>query len=201
MDKIENLFNKASLETNNGNFQAAISAYQNILELVDETEQAYHLSCWGIGEIYLNTRQISEAISYLSKAVELLPGHAHYQYLLGCAFTYDENIDKAIHHLESAVGLDDSYWEFWNQLGWVVGFNKDVDKGIVYLKKSISLNPEKSKSYRDLSILYAQKQNFEAALLVIEEAIAAEPEDEENNRVKAQLASFIKALEKFKDDL
>ncbi len=44
MDKIQNLFKKASLETNNGNFQAAISAYQNILELADETEQAYHLS-------------------------------------------------------------------------------------------------------------------------------------------------------------
>jgi superkiller protein 3 len=200
MDEIGNLLNKASLETKNGNFQAAISAYKNILELADNTEQSCHLSYWGIGEIYLNTRQISEAVSYLSKAVELAPDQANYQYLLGCAFTYEGNIDKAIHHLEIAIQLDDSFWEFWNQLGWVVGFNKDVDKGIEYLKKSISLEPEKSKSYRDLSILYSQKLNWEVAILVIEEAIAAEPEDEENYRVKAQLEKFKEPIARLKDN-
>ena len=201
MDKIENLFNLASVETKNGNFPEAISAYQNIIELSEESDQSYHLACWGIGEIYLNNRQIKEAISFLSKAVKLAPDQAHYQYLLGCAYTYFENIDQAIHHLEKSVELDDSFWEFWNQLGWVVGFNKDVDKGIEYLKKSISLNPDKSKSYRDLSMLYGQKQNWDAALLVIEEAISAEPEDEENYRIKAQFESFEKGFEKFKNEI
>jgi tetratricopeptide (TPR) repeat protein len=197
MDRISPLFEQASQNTIAGNFQAAINAYQDIMDLTAESEQAYHLSCWGIGEIYLNNRQISEAVFFLSKAVELAPRQAHYQYLLGCAFTYENSIDRAIYHLEFAIDLDDSIWQYWNQLGWVVGFNKDVDQGIEFQKKALALNPQVAKPYRDLSVLYSQKQNWNAALLVIEEAIAAQPEDEENHQMKAQLENFRKGFAQF----
>lgn len=171
MDIIRSLFKSADRETKNGNYQKAIEHYQKILELSQDDIRTQHIANWGIGEIYLNTKQYDQAEHYLSRAVNLGPDQPVYHYLLGCAFTYQNKIDKAIYHLEQAIKLDDSFDEFWDQLGWVYGHNRDVHKGIEYLKRALKINPRNTRALQDICMLYTQIHKFDEALVCIEEAL------------------------------
>ena len=196
--KIQELFETADIETKSGNFDKAIEAYEYVLKIPNVSEQAIHLSYWGIGEIYLNNEQYDHAEHYLSLAVELAPYESYYQYLLGCTHTYKNNIDKAIYHLEQAVKLDDSIDIYWGQLGWVIGHNKDADKGIKHLKKALSINPTHPASLRDLCMLYAKKEMFDEAIVCIEEADKNDPDNEFIKNIRAQIEHFKSEFQRFK---
>ena len=50
MSEIAKFFEQANRATEEGNFPEAISAYKQIITLSNKSDQAYHLSCWGIDE-------------------------------------------------------------------------------------------------------------------------------------------------------
>ncbi|OVE79268.1 hypothetical protein BVY01_02935 [bacterium I07] len=199
MNEIGILFEKADDETKNGNFQKAINLYQQILELSSEDIQSQHLAHWGIGDIYLNQGQYAHAEHHLKQAVELDPQQWRYRYLLGCTYTYMEEIEKAIIELQKTLTLNDSESIVWGQLGWVVGHNRDIDKGIEYLKRSLNLNPANTASLRDICMLYAQQLKFKEALVCIEEAEKWEPENPEIERIRRDIEIFQKHLKKNSD--
>ena len=192
---IRKLFEVADFENSNGNYAKAIATYQEVLKLPDLHDNERHLSYWGIGEIYLNAAKYDDAEHYLSKAIEIAPQESYYQYLLGCTYTYKNQIEEAIHRLEQALSIDDSIEIYWGQLGWVVGYNKDFDKGVEYLKKALSINPKHYSSLRDLCMLYTQKQKFNEALVCIEEAGKYFPNNEEVQSLKEQVEFFQKEFE------
>jgi len=195
-DRISKLFEIAISETKKGNNKKAVATYQKVLNLPNVPEQALHLSYWGIGEIYLNNKKYNEAEHYLLKAVNLEPLDSYYQYLLGCTYTYKNEIEKAIYHLEKAVKIDDSVDVYWGQLGWVVGYNKDWDQGVKYLKKALNINPNHFPTLRDLCMLYTQSQKFNEALVCIEEAEKNHPNNEEIYELKNQIEFFKSEFER-----
>ena len=197
-NRIRELFEIADFENINGNYAKAIATYQDILKLPDLHDKERHLSYWGIGEIYLNAAKYDDAEYYLSKAIEIAPQKSYYQYLLGCTYTYKNQIEKAIHRLEQALRIDDSIEIYWGQLGWVVGYNKDFDKGVGYLKKALSINPKHYPSLRDLCMLYTQKQKFNEALVCIEEAAKYFPNNEEVQSLREQVELFQKKFERLR---
>ena len=197
MNKIGELFTKAARETKAGRFDKAISVYEKIIKLSEQRDEATHLSYWGIGEIYLNTKRYQLAEENLKKAVELGPDEDYYNYLLGCTYRYLERIDESIHYLEKAVQLNPKQDIFWCELGWVYGHNKDNEKGIKYLKKAHSINPENSNTLRDLCMLFTKEQRFKEALVCIEEAENHNPADENIQRIKHDVDFFRKEFERF----
>lgn len=196
MDQIETLFREADRATRDNNFQAAIKAYEQIIEISKSDARAQHIAYWGIGEIYLNNKQYPEAESFLKKAIELAPDEADYHYLLGCTYTYMNKINLAIGHLEKAIELDDSKDIYWDQLGWVYGFNRDVDQGIKYLKRALNLNPSNTRSLRDICLLYTKKNKWNEALVCIEEAMEHDPYDIDILRIKKDIEHFQREFEK-----
>ena len=191
-DKVQELLEIADLENKSGNFKKAIASYLQILEIPDIDDRAKHLSYWGVGEIYLNNKKYDDAEYYLSKAIDLAPQESYYQYLLGCTYTYKNQIEKAIEHLEKAVKINGSIEIYWGQLGWVVGYNKNFDSGVKYLKKALSMNPSHYPSLRDLCMLYTQNQKFNEALVCLEEAEKYFPANEEIELLKNQIQFFQK---------
>jgi tetratricopeptide (TPR) repeat protein len=195
-NRLRELFEIADFENRDGNYAKAIATYQEILKLPGLHDKERHLSYWGIGEIYLNAAKYDDAEYYLSKAIEIAPHESYYQYLLGCTYTYKNQIEKAIHRLEQALAIDDSIEIYWGQLGWIVGHNKDFDKGVGYLKKALGINPKHYPCLRDLCMLYTQKHKFNEALVCIEEAAKYCPDNEEVQSLRSQVEFFQKEFEK-----
>jgi tetratricopeptide (TPR) repeat protein len=198
MDRIVRLFKIADQETKEGNYLKAVEAYKEILRLSEKDKRTQHIAHWGIGDIYLNNKQYSKAKYHLKKAVRLDPYEPIYNYLLGCTYTYLNEIDDAISHLEKATELDDSQDIFWGQLGWVYGYNRDIDKGIEYLKRALALNPINVKSLKDICMLYAKNQKWSEALVCIEEAMEQDSDNSEIIRIKQDIEFFESEFKRLK---
>lgn len=196
MDKIEKLLLLAADETKAGNYDKAIEAYEEVISMCTETEQAVHLAHWGIGEIYLDNHKYEKAKYHLNKAIELAPNEAGYHYLLGCTCRYTEEIDQSIHHLQKAVELDDSRDIFWCELGWVMGHFRDADKGIEYLKKAMKLNSSNAKTLTDMAMLYASQNKWNEALLCIEEAANHDPDNRQIIEIEERIHFFKNEFER-----
>lgn len=198
MDRIAQLFKTADQETKKGNHTKAVEAYNEILRLSENDKRTQHIAHWGIGDIYLNTKQYSKAKYHLKKAVKLDPSESIYHYLLGCTYTYLNEIDRAISHLTTATELDDSQDIYWGQLGWVYGYNRDIDKGIEHLKRALALNPANVNSLKDVCVLYAKKQRWSEALVCIEEAMEQDPDNSKIIRIKQDIEFFESEVERLK---
>lgn len=198
MDKITKLFKIADQETEKGNYIKAIEAYKDILRLSKNDMRTQHIAHWGIGDIYLNSKQYNKAKYQLKKAVELDPNESIYHYLLGCTYTYLKEIEKALFHLERATTLDNTNDIYWGQLGWVYGYNRDIEKGIKYLKKSLAINSTNIKSLRDTCMLYSKDYRWSEALVCIEEAMEQDPDDSEIIRIKQYIEYFKSEFERLK---
>ena len=126
------------------------------------------------------------------------PSESIYHYLLGCTYTYLNEIDRAISHLTTATELDDSQDIYWGQLGWVYGYNRDIDKGIEHLKRALALNPANVNSLKDVCVLYAKNQRWSEALVCIEEAMEQDPDNSKIIRIKQDIEFFESEVERLK---
>ena len=198
MKKLDELFHNAGEATRSGSFSEAIGFYEEILKLSSRDPKAQHLAHWGIGDIHLNHKNYPQAELHLKKAIELNPNEGNYHYLLGCNYTYTNEIDKAIHHLQTALKLKPDHAVILGQLGWVIGYNRDAEEGIKYLKKSLSLNPKNLGSLKDICMLYAKSEKLGEAIVCIEEAIKHNPDDENIEEIKKTLEFFRSELKRLK---
>ena len=190
MSDLAELFRRADDATKRGNTDAAIRAYQAILENSEETAKARHLAHWGIGEIHLNAKRYDRAEFHLKKALELSPDEAIYHYLLGCTFKYVDDVESALRHLQKAVDLDPSKEQYWAELGWVVGYNRDAAEGIRHLKKSLSINPKSAAVLKDICMLFSKQHRWAEAEVCIEQAEKHAPDNAHIKQIREDVAFF-----------
>ena len=188
--EIQRLFENAGAQTRQGEFDAAIASYEMILSEAPLNSDARHLAHWGIGDIHLNRKNLPEAEAHLMKAIELKSDEANYHYLLGCCYTYADEVEKAIAALETADRQKPDNDTILGQLAWVVGYHVDTEKGIELCKKALTINPDNFSCFRDLCMLYAKELKFAEALVCIEEAQKRQPDNELIERVRQDVEIF-----------
>jgi tetratricopeptide (TPR) repeat protein len=200
MADIRELFAKAGGEMKNGNVDLAIEIYDEILRVASPNSEAIHLAHWGIGDIHLNRKELTDAEFHFRCAIQLNPENADYHYLLGCCLTYAERIEEAIESLETALEFKPDNDVILGQLGWVVGHNVDVDQGIAFCKRALVANPSNSSALRDLCMLYARQMKFGEALVCIEEAEKHNPADPLIDEVRREIEFFRSSYEGLKPE-
>ena len=94
LEALKKLFSLADKQTKEGKFEQAIKTYKKIIKSAGEDNRAKHLAHWGIGDIYLNARETTDAEYHLKEALKIDPENPDYHYLLGCSYNYDNKTDK-----------------------------------------------------------------------------------------------------------
>lgn len=89
----------ASIFTRQRNYEAAISAYNKVIELDTNRDDAYY----GAGIVYFNMRRFKEAVLPLEKAVELNPEHKDAYFYIANSYEELKDFAKAAESYEKYV--------------------------------------------------------------------------------------------------
>ena len=98
---VETLNNFGQLLALQGNFTAALAAYQKALALDPQFAKAY----FNLGRLFVRSGEFAKAISSFQQALKLSPDTAEVHAGLGDAYARSGNLDQAIVHLDAAVKL------------------------------------------------------------------------------------------------
>lgn len=158
-----------------GQYNTAIQAYQNLLELNPEKIVAWYL----IGLAYNVQGQYEEAIHAAQKALDLKTSPPKAPYPMFPRFLEDMqdqtelSLVKLQHHLTWEIEFD----EIWNIIGGAYQGQKKNIEAIQAYQKVLEFNPKNVEAWRDLGDIYtAQKQDV-AAINAYQKALEITPED------------------------
>jgi tetratricopeptide (TPR) repeat protein len=90
-----------------GLYDLAQPAYQRSLQL----DPTYLAACMGLGNVFLKTNKLEQAIGEWQKALKINPQNAEAHFDLGCTFLKLNHLDEAIEHLQEAIQLEPNLWQ------------------------------------------------------------------------------------------
>jgi spermidine synthase len=128
-----------------------------------------------LGEIYLEEKNISEAMNSYSKAISLDPQYANAYHHLGVCYYMQKKLNKALRFFSKAVQLDSTYgasYFYTGMCAWQMG---DLNRSIRNLQKSIRFDPGFAQSHYYLAMAYERKGWTYKARQQLEEAFKIDP--------------------------
>jgi len=116
-----------------------------------------------------------EALSDLTKAVELLPNDPEAWVNLGVAFTTRGRYAEAIAHLNKAVQIKPDYADAYGRLGMAYQFMERYADALIFYEKALSLDANIADSHNNLGIVLTTIGRLEEAVIHLRRAIELEP--------------------------
>jgi tetratricopeptide (TPR) repeat protein len=196
----------ALVQTELGNIDGAVSAYQRAISLSPESgflwnnlgqlfaknernEEAINafkkaLSCspqdflsWdGVGQIYIKLGVYQIAISAFEKALEIAPYYEFSWAGMGRAYLESGQLEKAEGSLRKAVELNTHIIEAWINLGKCFARQKRDLDAIAVYHRAIEFNPRNADLWDELGKLYLQKENFAESISAFQKVISLNPQ-------------------------
>ncbi|MFT5133632.1 MAG: tetratricopeptide (TPR) repeat protein [Gammaproteobacteria bacterium] len=140
-----------------------------------------------LGAILLKKDQPDEAISYLKKAVEIVPGFAQAHEDLGSAYFYTHQVEPAIIHLEKALQIEPGLESAGNKLGYIFKNTGKHEEASQLEKKLFAFSPEKRRLVEALQHL--QKREFRQCEKIAREVVNVNPDNVDALRLLAIIAN------------
>lgn len=160
-----NYLSYGSIFFQRGYYEQSAAAFERSLR--DNPDSAEAL--YGIGSVYLQQSNLSEARNAFDRVVKMTPA-------------YPETLPNA-----------------WNNLGLIATREGQTDKAVPYFEKALTLSPDHVIALGNLGNAYRDLQRWDDARAVLEHAVAVAPEDAEANyslgMVYAQLNDTDRAYE------
>lgn len=179
-----------------GQFDEAISAYQEVIQLDPQNHQS-HISlgeiflgrgkyseakevyrqaidlstnnAWShcnLGRSLLNLDRVSEAISCLQKAIALDPSIAEFYYYLGSSLTKQNRFEDAISPYRKAIELEPNKFLYHHQLGDCLLIHGKYEEAISFYQKALELNPTYTWSYCNWGNALSQLERLDEAVTI-----------------------------------
>jgi tetratricopeptide (TPR) repeat protein len=201
----------ALVQTELGNVDEAVSAYQRSLALAPESEflwnnlgqllakndrneeaiNAYKkaLSCsprdflsWdGIGHIYNKFGVYQNAISAFEKALEIAPYYESSWAGIGKAYLESDQLEKAERSLRKAVELNSHLIDTWINLGKCFTQQMRDLDAIAVYHTAIEVNPKNADIWDELGKLHLQRQNYTESISAFQKVISLNPQCSETH--------------------
>ena len=138
-------------------------------------------------KVYIQQDNWEKATEQLEKAVELYPENVEAHYLLGHAYSKNDQWEKMDREFDIADSLSDEYDQDIQAVrdqSWVQLFNKavnelnegDVDTAITVFATAAMVNPQRAETYRTLGISYSRQENYEKAKESFQQYIKVQPD-------------------------
>lgn len=150
----------ASVYNRQRNYQRAASAYQEVIELDNNRDDAYYQ----LGIVNLRLGKYSDAIAPLQKAVELNLDHKDAHFYTGNAYKELKEHAKAVEAYENYLNLKpENPWEGYYRLGLCRIELKQFEEAITALNEAAKEKPQDIKTNYYLAQAYDQANQYEKA--------------------------------------
>jgi len=192
----------ALVQTELGNIDDAVSAYQRAISLSPESEFLWNnmgqllaknerneeainafkkalsisprdfLSWDGAGHIYIKLGLYQNAISAFEKALEIAPYYESSWAGIGRAYLESGQLEKAEGSLRKAVELNVHLIDTWINLGKCFTQQKRNLDAIAVYHKAIEFNPQSADIWDELGRLHLQRQNYAESISAFQKVIS-----------------------------
>lgn len=150
-----------------GRFAEARSLYQQVLEIVPDHPDAYHL----LGVIEISNENYPAAISLIEKALRASPNSSVFLGNLGVALRHEGRIDEAIQAYKKALQISPGSNDTWFNLGKSLRLQGRNQEAAQAFQRAIQLAPSTASAYLSLISLLIEERRSEDALQVSNMAI------------------------------
>jgi tetratricopeptide (TPR) repeat protein len=142
------------------------------------------------------------AITYISRAIQINPREFLYFYNIGVSFAAKNSIDEALDSFRKALDLNPFYAEAYNNLGLALANKGLISEAIDNYNKALELNPDSAEAYNNLGLALANKGLISEAIDNYNKALELNPDSAEayNNlgNAFADLEMLDEAVNNFK---
>ncbi len=147
------------------NYEAAVTAFQKVIEMNDKKDEA-HL---GLGLVYLSMRRYKEALPPLEKAIQLNSDYAEYSYQIGNIYESLKDYTKACVAYERFIdSKPEKPLEAYYHLGLCRRELGEYEKAITAFQGALKGNPQDVKINQDLAQSFRKAAQYEKAAEIYE---------------------------------
>ncbi len=199
----------ALVQTELGNVDEAVSAYEQAISLSPESEYLWNnlgqllaknerngeainafnkaLACYprdflswnGVGHIYNKLGVYQNAISAFDKALEIAPYYEPSWEGIGKAYLESGQLERAEVSLRKAVELNPHLTDAWKNLGKCFTQHKRDIDAIAVYRKAIEFNPQDADLWNELGRLLLQKRIYVECISAFQKVISINPHCQE----------------------
>lgn len=170
--------NKVTPDQFENNYNIAIEQFSKCIEIHPD----YYESYFGLGDVYVQKKQMDKAMYYYQAIVKQMPDLAMAQNNLGNMYFKIQQYDSAISALNKAVKLMPDYTDAYNNLGSSYFGKGDYDNAIIAYKKAIELSPTYADAWKNLGSCYGTQKKFDLSIQAFQKAAELDPNSEEIKR-------------------
>ena len=177
------LFQHANFLQMVGQFDQAIKAYSEVIEVIPDYADAYN----NRGNAYAYKGKYEQAIADFDEVIALNPDLAEAYYNRGITYADKGDYERAIIDYDRAIELTPDYAAAYHNRGnayYKKNGKGDYDRAIADHDRAIKLNPDYAKAYVNRGNAYASKGESDRAIADYDKAIELKPDYAEayNNR-------------------
>jgi Flp pilus assembly protein TadD len=172
LNKAEEYYKSAVAFYNSGDFDSALAEFLKVLEYAPN----HSATCNLIGLIFLEKKEITEAIRYFQSAIAGNPGNPMYYVNLGRALKENGEVEAALKYFEKAIQLDPENDVLYNGMGLTLNALGRIDQAIENFQTAIRLNPVNPFYYNNYALALQEKGDYRQAAEKYRQAINLKPD-------------------------
>lgn len=154
-------------------YLAAQAEYERALELDPRNGKAYA----NLGDVFISSGALQEAVSALQKSVSVDPGDAMAFTNLGYALGELGKLDESLEAYKNTVALKPDYALGHNNLGFAYFKSGKLDEAAEAYKESIRLDPNYVRAYYNLADVYKAQNRWERVVTALKLAVRKDPQN------------------------
>lgn len=170
--------NKVTPDQFETNYNIAIEQFSKCIEIHPDYFESY----FGLGDVYVQKKQMDKAMYYYQAIAQRMPDLAMAQNNLGNMYFKLQKYDSAIVALNKAIKLMPDYTDAYNNLGSSYFGKGDFDNAILSYKKAIELSPTYADAWKNLGSSYGTLKQFDLSIQAFQKAAEFDPNNEEIKR-------------------
>jgi tetratricopeptide (TPR) repeat protein len=164
-------FSQGVALANRGNYQAALTNYNQAIQL----NPNYGLAYFSRGNVYYYLGDKQRAIADYNQAIQLDPKYATAYNNRGNAYSYLGDKQKAIADYNQAIQLDPKYANAYYNRGNAYSYLGDKQKAIADYNQAIQLDPKYAGAYINRGKAYYELGDKQRAIADFNQAIQLDP--------------------------
>ena len=138
---------------------------------------------------------MKQGIMYLKKSIEIAPGFAPAQVLMGNAYSTSQQFDSAVVHFKIALALNPKDVDVLNNLAGIYFMKHDYAGALEMSLKIVSINPAFMKGYSNAGLCSYNLGQYSQAITYLDKAISIDPAYGRSYETKAMTYKAINNLD------
>jgi tetratricopeptide (TPR) repeat protein len=185
--QITNLLKKGAELNQQGNFEEALIAYDQVIIIKPDDAEAYYYR----GMILCQVDRFEEALISFDQAIVINPNHAGTFNNRGVALKELSRFNDAIDAYNKAIAIEPTDAHFYYNRGYVLQKCNHFNEAAVSYEQSIAIKPDYVDAYNNLANTFREIKEFKKAFANYDFVIALKPDHADAHFNKSLLLLLI----------